>query len=60
MIMLQKAENSDIETLIDIEKSVAGNKLYSPMLTHDEWLVVLEIGVVYLIYHGADIVGNVS
>src|SRR3989338_1429500 len=60
MIMLQKAEKSDIETLIDIEKSVAGNKLYSPMLTHDEWLVVLEIGVVYLIYHGADIVGNVS
>ena len=59
-IELLRAENSDIETLIEMEKSVAGTKIYVPMLTEDEWMVAFEIGAVYLIMHGAVVVGNIS
>lgn len=59
-INLKKADNSDISTLITLEKSVAGTKIYSPMLTEDEWVAALEIGVVYLIVKDGVIVGNIS
>ncbi len=57
---LKKASNFDIPELIEIEKSAAGSKLYSPMLTEDEWLVALEIGSVYLIERDGITVGSVS
>lgn len=59
-VFLKKADNSDIEELIELEKSVAGTKIYSPMLTEDEWIVALDIGIVYLIEVGGAVVGNIS
>jgi len=59
-IHLKKATNTDIPELIELEKSVAGTKVYSPMLTEDEWLVALDIGKVYLIEKDDNIVGNIS
>ena len=59
-IMLKKAANSDISILLELEKSVAGSILYSPMLTEDEWLVALDIGVIYLIEKDNTVVGNIS
>lgn len=60
LIHLTKADNADIEELIGLEKSVAGTNIYVPMLTEDEWMVALEIGVVYLIMQGSVAVGNIS
>src|SRR3989344_2205320 len=59
-VSLKKATNADIADLIDIERSVSGLKIYSPMLTEDEWLVALDIGAVYLIDVDGVVVGNVS
>lgn len=59
-IALRKADNADIPELIDIEKSVSGLKIYSPMLTNDEWIVALEIGTVYLIQKDREVVGSIS
>ncbi len=59
-IHLKKADNSDIEELVELEKSVTGTKIYVPMLTQEEWMVVLEIGVAYLIMYGSTLVGNIS
>lgn len=60
VVSLKKATINDIPKLIEIEKSVAGTKIYSPMLTQDEWIKALEIGVVYLIKKNGIIVGNIS
>ena len=59
-VVLRKADNSDIDELIEIERGVAGTKIYVPMLSHDEWLVALDIGAVYLIEKDKTIVGNIS
>ncbi len=58
-ISLTKATNADIEELIEIEKTAAGLKIYSPMLIEDEWLVVLDIGVVYLVEAKGATVGSI-
>lgn len=57
---LQRASETDIETLLNLEKSVAGSPTYSPMLKEDEWKEALENGIAYLIKSGEEVVGNIS
>jgi [ribosomal protein S18]-alanine N-acetyltransferase len=57
---LTRATEKDIAKLIAIEKSVEGNKYYSPMLTEDEWIKELKTHDVFLVKLGGKVVGNVS
>lgn len=57
---LRKAEVADIPTLISIEQSVTGSKLYSAMLTNEEWIEALGKNTTYLIEDNKLIVGNIS
>jgi len=50
MIDLKRATIRDVSELIKIEQSVAGSKLYSPMLTEGEWLEELKKSTVVLQY----------
>lgn len=59
-VTLQAAGEQDIEQLIEIEKSVAGQRTYSPMLTAEDWTEELEKGHVYFIKQGEKVVGNIS
>ncbi len=59
-INLKKATSADIPILISIEKSVAGTKIYSPMLKEDEWKYEIENNTVYLIEKDGAVVGNIS
>lgn len=59
-INLKKATKADIQILIKLEKSVAGTKIYSPMLEKKEWEEALEKETVYLIEKNGIIAGNVS
>ncbi len=59
-IKLRKAIIADIPTLISIEKSVAGTKIYSPMLEEDDWKYEIENNTVYLIEKDGTVVGNIS
>lgn len=60
LINLKRATKEDIPVLIELEKSVAGTKIYSPMLEEKEWEEALKKEVVYLIEKDGAIVGNVS
>lgn len=60
VIKLRRATTFDIPTLIMLEKSVAGTKTYSPMLTENEWIEELKKNVVYLIEKENTVVGNIS
>lgn len=60
VINIRRAITSDIPTLINLENSVAGTKIYSPMLTEDEWIEELKKSVVYLIEKENIVVGNIS
>ena len=57
---LKKASVSDIPALLDLEKSVAGTYIYSPMLEADEWKEELQKGKVYLIEKDDVPIGNLS
>ncbi len=57
---LKKASISDIPTLLELEKTVAGTDVYSPMLEENEWKEELENSKVYLIEKDDKIVGNLS
>lgn len=59
-INLKEASVSDIPILIELEKSVAGIHIYSPMLEESEWKEAFEKGKVYLIQKGDTVVGNLS
>jgi ribosomal protein S18 acetylase RimI-like enzyme len=59
-IHLREAGLTDIPDLIDVEKSVSGTKLYSPLLEEGEWKEELQKSVVYLIEKESKIVGDVS
>lgn len=60
MITLKQATTKDIPTLIEIEDSVSGSKLYSPMLTEKDWLEALSHNSTYFIDRDGKIVGEVS
>ncbi len=59
-INLRKATLADISVLLDIEQSVAGTKLYSPMLKKEEWEEELQKSFVYIIEENTLPVGNIS
>lgn len=60
-IKFKKASKADIPTLLEIEKSVEGQKTYSAMLTAEEWLEAFEKNTsIYLLELDAKIVGEVS
>ncbi len=59
-VNLKRAAKADIPILIELEKSVAGTKIYSPMLEEKEWEEALEKEVVYIIEKDGVIAGNVS
>ncbi len=59
-IQLKRATMNDLQTLIDLEKSVPATNVYSPALTMDDWKDEFEKGEVYLIKKDDDIVGNIS
>ena len=41
--------NEDIDTLITVEQSVAGQSTYSPMLTKEEWIEALKNTAIFFI-----------
>ena len=57
-IYLKKATIADISILLEIEKSVSGTKIYSPILTKDEWKEELQKSEVYLIEKNNVVVGS--
>jgi ribosomal-protein-alanine N-acetyltransferase len=59
-VTLQKAMKEDIEVLLRLEHSVAGTRLYSPILDRDEMLQEIEEYEMYLIKSGENIVGTIS
>lgn len=59
-ITLIKATVADIPQLIEIEKSVAGTNIYSPMLEKNEWERALQEGLVFLIKKEETLAGNIS
>jgi len=56
----KSATQDDIPALILIEKTVAGNKSYSPMLDKREWRDAIQKGKVFMIKRGGELVGNAS
>lgn len=60
-IYLKKADNSDIEELVELEKSVAEDKTSSIIpSTMDEWAKDIKNGVVYLIQKDNVVVGDIQ
>lgn len=59
-IVLKKAGINDIPVLLEIEKSVAGTKIYSPTLEVDEWKEELHKAKVLLIKKNNTIIGNLT
>lgn len=60
-ISLRKADNSDIEKLVELEKSVAGDKTSSIIpSTMAEWAEDIKNGVVYLIQKDGVVVGDIQ
>lgn len=57
---LSPAKETDIKKLIAIEESVKGNRVYSPMLTEEEWRKELATHSVFLIKLQRKVVGNLS
>jgi ribosomal-protein-alanine N-acetyltransferase len=60
MTTLRLATPHDIPCLIDIESSVSGTKVFSPMLTEEEWLREMGKSTVYIIEKNSEVMGNVS
>ena len=58
-IYLKKATIADISILLEIEKSVAGTKIYSPTLTKGEWKEELQKSEVYLIEKNSVVAGSI-
>lgn len=51
-LSLTRATDKDMQKLIAIESTVKGNRVYSPMLTEEEWQQDLATNEVYLIKQG--------
>jgi ribosomal protein S18 acetylase RimI-like enzyme len=60
LLTLQSASEKDIDTLLELERSVSGPNTYSPTLEKEEWEEELKSGSVFLIKNGDEIVGNIS
>jgi|GEM_PF-573322 len=59
-INLKRASSEDIPTLIDLEEKVAGTKLYSPMLTQEEWQEAFDTDKIFLVELDGKVVGEIS
>lgn len=59
-IVLTKAGMDDIPVLLEIEQSLAGHNIYSPMLDVDEWREELAQSLVFLIKKDGQVVGDTS
>lgn len=59
-IELVRATSADIEAYIELEKSVAGSRTYSAMLTPEEVRSEFSKAIVYLVKEGDQVVGSVS
>lgn len=59
-LMLQSASEADMDTLLELEKSVSGSNIYSPNLKREDWQEEFENGEVFLIKSGDEVVGNIS
>jgi ribosomal protein S18 acetylase RimI-like enzyme len=57
-VSYRKAEHEDITTLIDIEKTAAKLKTYSPMLEEAEWVEAMNVGAVYIIEKDGEVAGS--
>jgi ribosomal protein S18 acetylase RimI-like enzyme len=57
---LKKASVSDIPILLELEKTVSGTDVYSPMLEENEWKEELKNSEVYLIEKNGAVAGNLS
>ncbi len=60
LINLKKAGLDDIPKLLEIEKSVAGTKIYSAMLNENEWRDEIQNNTVYVVEKGDEVVGSIS
>ena len=59
-VQLKKATSIDIPVLLELEKSVAGINIYSPILEREEWEDELQKCSVYLIQKNNTTVGSIS
>lgn len=59
-VVLKESLISDIPVLLELEQSVAGTNVYSPMLDKDEWKEELQKNKVYLIEKNNMVMGNIS
>lgn len=59
-IILKKATAEDIPVLLEVERSVAGTKIYHPMVEAKEWEEVLKKESVYIIEKDGVAVGDLS
>ena len=59
-LILESASEADIDTLLELEKSVSGSNTYSPNLEREDWQEEFENGKVFLIKDGDEVVGNIS
>lgn len=59
-INLQAASLLDIQKIIEIQKSVSGNKTYSATLTEEEWQEEFKKVKIFLIKNKDNIIGEVS
>lgn len=60
MLHVQGATTTDLPALIELEKKVAGTKIYSPMLTTEEWEEDMAKGPVLIIEKDSTPVGSLS
>jgi len=59
-INLKSATMADLPILLQLEQSVAGTNIYSPMLEESEWKEELQKNHVHLIQGNKQIVGSIS
>ena len=60
MITFKKASEQDIPLLLELEKSVSGTNVYSPMSTEDDWKEEFSTNDIFLIESDGVIIGNCS
>jgi ribosomal protein S18 acetylase RimI-like enzyme len=60
MITLKRAGKQDIHLLLELEKSVSGTNVYSPILTKDDWKEEFCTNDIFLIENDRAIIGHCS
>ena len=60
VLQLWSATSLDIPILLEIENSVSGGSIYSPMLSENEWQETFQKDLVYLIENDTDVIGSLS